>query len=67
MALNRPYPALEHLEVRYTSEMQEFPNSLIPRLLDVTNDETAAQRRLQERTLLYHAAGLPSQDFMPGE
>eukprot|EP00971_Amphidinium_carterae_P053698 1057714-Amphidinium_carterae.1 len=67
MARSRPYPALEHLEVRYTSELQEFPTSPIPRLLDVTNDETAAQRRLQERTLLHHAAGLPSQDFMPGE
>eukprot|EP00971_Amphidinium_carterae_P013803 271948-Amphidinium_carterae.1 len=67
MALRRPYPGLENLEVRYTSEIQVFPTSVIPHLLEVTDESSAAQRRLQERTLLYHAADMPSQDFMPRE
>eukprot|EP00971_Amphidinium_carterae_P068780 1361908-Amphidinium_carterae.1 len=66
MARSRPYPDLEHLEVRYASELQTFPTSPIPQLLEVTDEASAEQRRLQERTLLYHAAGLPSQDYMPG-
>eukprot|EP00971_Amphidinium_carterae_P126305 2502098-Amphidinium_carterae.1 len=65
MAMARPYPALERLEVLYEDEIRWFPRSSVYQLVSVTDDETAEQRRLQERVLLFEYARLPNPDRYP--
>eukprot|EP00971_Amphidinium_carterae_P213983 4246540-Amphidinium_carterae.1 len=61
----RPFPALKRLEVLYEDETRVYPMSSVYQLVSVTNDETAEQRRLQERVLLFEYARLPNPDRYP--
>eukprot|EP00971_Amphidinium_carterae_P271892 5395456-Amphidinium_carterae.2 len=65
MAMRRPYPASERLEVFFCDELQTYPESTVQQLVAVTDDATAAVRRRQERTLLFEYAQLPSPDVFP--
>eukprot|EP00971_Amphidinium_carterae_P004955 99340-Amphidinium_carterae.1 len=65
MAMRRPYPALEHLEVSFCEELQVYPQSTVHQLVAVTDEATAELRRRQERALLFEYARLPSPDELP--
>eukprot|EP00971_Amphidinium_carterae_P280334 5565361-Amphidinium_carterae.1 len=65
MAMARPFPALERLEVLYPDKNRYYPMSTIPQLVSVMDDETAEQRCLQERVLLFEQARLPNPDRYP--
>eukprot|EP00971_Amphidinium_carterae_P149527 2964692-Amphidinium_carterae.1 len=65
MAMRRPYPALEHLEVSFCDELQIYPQSSVQQLVAVTDDATTELRRRQERALLFEYARLPNPDEYP--
>eukprot|EP00971_Amphidinium_carterae_P136276 2700212-Amphidinium_carterae.2 len=65
MALPRPFPELERLEVLYATERRFYTSSPVQQLVEVTDAASAHQRRLQERELLFDYAQMPNPDRFP--